>query len=302
MTSERVLYLNGEFIPESRAGLPITDAGVLYGHAVFEYTRTFNHCPFRLEAHVERLYASMRFTEIDCGLSLAEMERVTLETVDRNRHRYDAEDDIGISHNVSNGPMEGFGPMPPGGPRPTVLVHTWPLSQRAVPARLIDPKTKNRSRIHYALAYMQARRIDPDAWALLLDDDGFITEGIGSNFFIVRDGELISPEPRNILPGITRATIIELAETLGIPFREMNLGLYEAIAADEALLCTTPYVIVPVREIEGRRLGESVPGPLTVRLMEAFKELVGLDFVAQAKRFAEAARSRESEVAPTTAG
>ena len=181
MERERVLYLNGEFIPESRAGIPVTDAGVLYGHAVFEYTRTFNHAPFRLGEHLERLYASMRYAEIDCGLTLPEMERVTLETVDRNRYLYDAGDDIGISHNVSNGPLAGFGPPPPGGFRPTVLVYTWPLSrrspeiaevyktgvdvvvtsQRTVPARLIDPKSKNRSRIHYALADLEARRVDP---------------------------------------------------------------------------------------------------------------------------------------------
>ncbi len=305
MEEERVLYLNGEFIRESRAGLPITDAGVLYGHAVFEYTRTFNHSPFRLGEHLERLYASMRYAEIECGLTLLEMELVTLETVERNRHLYDPGDDIGISHNVSNGPIAGFGPPPPGGFRPTVLVYTWPLSrrspeiaevytngvevvvtsQRTVPARLIDPKSKNRSRIHYVLADLEARRVDPKAWALLMDDDGFIAEGVGANFFIVRDGELISPEPRNILLGVTRAAVIELAGGLGIPFRETNFGQYEAIMADEAFFTTTPYVIVPVREVSGRRVGDGVPGPVTARLVRAFKELVGLDFVEQAERF-----------------
>ena len=308
MEEERVLYLNGEFIPESRAGLPITDAGVLYGHAVFEYTRTFNHAPFRLGEHLERLYASMRYAEIDCGLTLPEMERVTLETVERNRRLYDSGDDIGISHNVSNGPMAGFGPPPPGGFRPTVLVYTWPLSrrspeiaevytngvevvvtsQRTVPARLIDPKSKNRSRIHYALADLEARRVDPKAWALLMDDDGFIAEGVGANFFIVRDGELVSPEPRNILLGVTRAVVIELAAGRGIPFRETNIGQYEAIMADEAFFTTTPYVIVPVRAVSGRRVGDGVPGPVTARLMEAFKDLVGLDFVEQAEWFRDA--------------
>ncbi|MCY3801436.1 MAG: aminotransferase class IV [Chloroflexi bacterium] len=310
MEEERVLYLSGEFIPESRAGLPITDAGVLYGHAVFEYTRTFNHGPFRLGEHLERLYASMRYAEIDCGLTLPEMERVTLETVERNRHLYDSGDDIGISHNVSNGPMAGFGPPPPSGFRPTVLVYTWPLSrrspeiaevytngvdvvvtsQRTVPARLIDPKSKNRSRIHYALADLEARRVDPKAWALLMDDDGFIAEGVGANFFIVRDGALISPEPRNILLGVTRAVVIELAAGLGIPFRETNIGQYEVIMADEAFFTTTPYVIVPVRAVSGREFGDGVPGPVTARLMEAFKELVGLDFVEQAERLRDAAR------------
>ncbi|MDP6183950.1 MAG: aminotransferase class IV, partial [Gammaproteobacteria bacterium] len=154
----------------------------------------------------------------------------------------------------------------------------------------IDPKSKNRSRIHYALADLEAKRVHPEAWALLMDDDGFIAEGVGANFFIVRDGELISPEPRNILLGVTRATVIELAAASGIAFRETNIGQYEAIMADEAFFCTTPYVIVPVREIEGRRIGERVPGSVTARLTGAFKELVGLDFVVQAERFQAAAR------------
>lgn len=311
VNTERVLYMNGEFVPESRAGIPITDAGVLYGHAVFEYTRTFNQEPFRLGDHLRRLYASMRYAEIDCGLTLQEMECVTNETVDRNRHLQDAGDDIGISHSVSNGPMPGFGPMPVGGPRPTVLIYTWPLSkrepeiaaaykagvnvvitsQRTVPARLIDPKSKNRSRIHYALADLEAKRVDPKAWALLMDDDGYIAEGVGANLFIVLNGELISPEPRNILLGVTRATVIDLAGDLGIALLEKNIGQYEAIMADEAFFCTTPYVIVPVRKIAGRRIGERVPGPVTARLTEAFKELVGLDFVEQAERYEVAARS-----------
>ena len=307
MSPERVLYYNGKYVAESDVGIPITDAGVLYGHAVFEYTRTFNHIPFRLPHHLERLYASMRYAEIDCGLSLQEMECVTHEIIDRNRPIYRRSDDIGISHHVSNGPILGFGPVPSGGPHPTVLVYTWPLSQRnpgiapsytngvkvvitsqrTVPASLIDPKSKNRSRIHYALADREAKRVDPEAWALLMDDDGFIAEGVGANFFIVRDGELISPEPRNILLGVTRATVIEIAASLDITFCETNIGRYEVVLADEAFFCTSPHVILPVRELEGRPVGKQVPGPVTTRLMDTFKDLVGLDFVKQAQGFQE---------------
>ena len=305
---ERQVFLSGEFVPESQAGFSLVDAGVVMGHMVFEFTRTFNHKPFRLMDHLERLYASMRFAEIDSGMTIDEMRDATLETLALNDSLYAPEEDIAISHNVSNGPMDRFGPPFGGRNGPTVSIHTWPVSkrypdmarlyregvkavipsQRSLPARLIDPKVKNRSRMFYAIAEAQARRVDPDAWALLTDEDGFITEGSGANFMIVHKGELISPEPRNILLGVTREVIVELATELGIPFRETNIGTYEAINADEAFFCSTPVVIAPVTSIEGHRIGREIPGPVTARLMEAFKDLAGLDFVAQAAGLARA--------------
>ena len=100
-------------------------------------------------------------------------------------------------------------------------------------SRLIDPKIKNRSRIYYQIANQQAHKVDPMASALLTDDDGFITEGTGNNFFIAKDGELFTPEPRNILRGVTRQTVMELAADLGIRCRERNLEPYDVAGAGE---------------------------------------------------------------------
>ena len=136
------------------------------------------------------------------------------------------------------------------------------------------------------MAVRQVARIDPDAWALLMDEDGFITEGTPANFMMISNDVLISPEPRNILLGITRGAIIDVAAELGIPFREKNFGAFDVVNADEAFFSQTSSVIMPVATVDGHSIGSGVPGPITRRITEGFKEMVGLDFVAQAKRWA----------------
>ena len=117
-------------------------------------------------------------------------------------------------------------------------------SQRAIPASLLDPKIKNRSRIHYLTANIEASQIEGDNnWALLLDPDGFIAEGTGDNFFIVKDGTVISPEGRNILRGISRAYIMEeLCPQLNIPVVQKNIETYDVYTADEAFMTGTPFL------------------------------------------------------------
>ena len=297
MSNEGLVYFSGDFVPESQAGIPLNDPGVGYGHMVFEVTRTYKHVPFRLDRHLERLYASMKSAEIDPGMTLREMDEATLVTLEKNIHRFEPDDDVFIGHTVSNGPASG---------RPTIFISVNSLAgvlverspfyeagveavvttQRSIPARLQDPKVKSRSRIHYALATIEAKRVNPEAWALLTDDDGFITEGSFNNFLIVSYGELISPEPRNILLGVTRGDIIELAAQEGIPYRESNIGVYEVLNADEAFYCGTTHVIMPVCKVNGHAIGLSAPGPVTREFIQAFKRLVGMDYEAQGMWYA----------------
>ena len=118
-------------------------------------------------------------------------------------------------------------------------------------------------------------------WALLLDDDGFLAEGTGDNFFLVRDGELLTPEPRNVLRGVSRAYVIELARGLGIPCRETNLELFDAINADEAFVTATPFCMLPVSEVQGQSLGDGGRGPITQAILSAWSESVGVDIEGQ---------------------
>jgi branched-chain amino acid aminotransferase len=118
---------------------------------------------------------------------------------------------------------------------------------------------------------------------VLLDESGNLCEGMGSNIFLVRDGELLTPRERFVLPGVSRATVIELARELGLVVREADLDLYDAANADEAFLTSTSLCVCPVVSVNGRPIGDEgqVYGPVTRRLIDAYRELVGCDFVGQ---------------------
>ena len=131
------------------------------------------------------------------------------------------------------------------------------------------------------------RKIDPQAWALLIDEDGFLTEGTGSNFFIIKDNHLLTPEPRNVLRGVTRQTVLELAARLALPCRECNLEPYDVMTADEAFFTSTPFSLMPATRFNGHAIGTGAVGPITQRLMAAWNAMVEVDMVAQARLYAE---------------
>lgn len=136
--------------------------------------------------------------------------------------------------------------------------------------------------MHYRLAEFQAQRAG-GALPLLMDTDGFLAEGSGWNVFLVRDGVLLTPEPRNILLGVSRRATIELAKQIGIEVQETNLGRYEALMADEMFCTATTYSLVHIRSFEGQTVGDGTAGPVFQKLMAAWQEHVGVDFVAQAQ-------------------
>jgi len=304
--ANRVVYFNGEFVPESEARVSIFDSALMFGDMAFEMTRTYRQEPFRLDEHLQRLYASLKLMEIDCGLSIGQMKQVTLETLERNLPTEPDDVDWQIMHDVSRGPLTSYRTVFPEGIRPTVSVNCWPLvpsvggmaekicagvplvvvSQQALPAHLIDAKAKTRSRLHYQMAVMQAAKAN-DSWAVMLDPDGYFAEGPGWNFFLVRDGILFTPEPRNILLGVSRGAVIDLAGKCGIEVRECNLGRYEAVQADEMFCTSTPFGAIYVNRFEGQPVGDGSPGPIFTQLMNAWQEMVGVDFVAQAKDYAD---------------
>ncbi len=302
MNPEPLVYLNGRFTPASQAHLAIYDAGIVLGATVTEMTRTFRHRLWRLDDHLARLYRALRYTRMEIGLSPQELAAVSHELVKRNAALLPhPEDELGLIHFVTAGEFPTYAGSAGGGARttPTVCAHTfvmpWELwaekmrtgihlvtpSIRHVPPQCYDPKMKYRSRMHYFLADQEARLVDPSAAALLLDLDGNLTETSGANFLMVERGTIVSPPERNILPGISRATVIELAARLGIPFAERDLQVFNAVNADEAFLSTTPYCLMPVARLNGIPIGGGVPGPIFRRLLDAWSEEVGLDIGAQ---------------------
>jgi branched-chain amino acid aminotransferase len=136
--------------------------------------------------------------------------------------------------------------------------------------------------MNLVLAELEVQQRDPEAWALLLDLDGNVTEYTSGNFFMVRKGSLITPFERNALGGISREAVIELAEELGIPCREADITPYDVYNADEAFITSTSKCILPVGRLNGIRIGQKIPGPVTNRLLETWSARVELDIVEQA--------------------
>jgi branched-chain amino acid aminotransferase len=315
----RKVYFNGEYVTEQEARISIFDSALMYGDMVFDMTRTYRQKPFRLRNHLERIFAGLRYLEIDCGMTLDEMERATVETLELNIPLF-AGADAQIMHNISRGPLSLYKTVFGGTLRPTVTINCWPYwwhlapygpmyragvsamipAQRSVPAHLIDPKVKNRSRVYYQMANLQVQKADPGAWALLTDDMGRITEGTGANFFIVRRGRVYTSRGRDILLGVTRGAVLELLGEMSVPACEEDFGLYEVVNADEAFFTGTSYAIMPCTRINGQPIGSGKPGDLTQRLIAAWSAMVGVDIVAQADEYARIVRDMEVETAAAT--
>ncbi len=295
-------YLNGRFIPAAEAAVSVTDGGFVQGTAVAEQLRTFGGKLFRLEAHVDRLLRSLAIVEVDAGLSRDELIRIARELVQRNHPLLAEGDDLGLAIFVTPGeyvPMRGKGAG-----RPTVGLHTFPLrfelwadhyklgqslvtSDVAQVAEACWPRElKCRSRMHYYLADLRARRRDPGSRALMLDADGCVAETTTANIVLQTIEGLITPPREKILPGISLAVLFELAERLGVQHCQRNLTAADVAAADEVYLTSTSSCIIPVVRFDGRPIGAGVPGPMYARFLAAWGEMVGVDIAEQARRFA----------------
>jgi branched-chain amino acid aminotransferase len=165
----------------------------------------------------------------------------------------------------------------------------------------LDPKIKNRSRIHYLMANIEAGQIEGDNnWALLIDPDGFVAEGTGDNFFIIKNGVVITPEGRNILRGISRDYVIhELCPQLGMPVIEKNIEAYDVYTADEAFMTGTPFCMLPVTSLNGNPIGTGSVGEAFNRLIGRWSANTGVDIVSQITKW-DIERAKTSVVdAPT---
>jgi branched-chain amino acid aminotransferase len=297
--NERVAWFNGKIIGESEVLIPFRDQGFLRGDAVFDMTRSFNGKAFRLEEHVARLYRSLKYLDIDPGVSPAEMASISEEVLALNRHLLGPGEDYWLAQRISRGvgraPGDNWDHY---GPIVIVDCVPLPLSERAkhfrdgidvvtpslrrTPPDALSPRAKMHQYLNLVLADREVKAQNPDAWAVLLDVNGNLAEGQGSNIFLVRDGGLTTPRERFVLPGISRQATIDLARQLQIPFEEKDLDLYDAYTADECFLTSTSLCICGVRSLNGRTFGASpVPGPITQRLIDAYKKMVRCDFVAQ---------------------
>ena len=302
----RIVYLNGKYVTEKEAKISIYDSALMFGDMVFEMTRSFNKKQFKLKEHLDRLYSGIKILRIPIKQGIKDMEKICLEVIRKNGPVFEKTDEHRLMINVSRGPLGIYARVFNGVLEPTVAVADFPLkwtvvgmgklfdtginavitSQRAIPSFLLDPKIKNRSRIHYQMANIEASLFKGDNnWALLLDLDGFIAEGTGDNFFIVKDGVIITPEGRNILRGISRDYIFELARQLKLKCSEKNIEPYDVYIAQEAFMTGTPFCLLPVTSLNGNPIGDRKMGKITRMLLDQWSKNVGVDIIKQIKEF-----------------
>jgi len=316
----RKVFFNGELVPETEAKISVYDSALMFGDMVFEMTRSFNKKQFKLREHIDRLYAGIKILRIPLKMTPEEMERACYETIEANEPLFKDDDEHRLMIDVSRGLLGIYHGIEGLRKGPNVIIADFPLrwtvssmaplferginavitSQRAIPGHLLDPKIKNRSRIHYLMANIEAGQIEGDNnWALLLDTDGFIAEGTGDNFFIIKNGIVITPEGRNILRGISRDYVMhELCPQLNMPAIEKNIEAYDVYTADEAFMTGTPFCMLPVTSLNGSKIGDGKVGENFNKLIRQWGKNTGVDVVNQITTWAVQAGSSEID-APT---
>lgn len=279
------IYIDGEFYPREAAKVSVFDHGLLYGDGVFEGIRVYNRRIFRLDAHLDRLYASARALALQIPLAQPEMRAAVEETVRRNQR-----DDVYIRLVVTRGVGE-LGIDPLSCPKPSVIiiandVRVYPRelyaagikvmtsATRQVSHEAVDPRIKSLNYLKNILAKIDAQQAGAHE-AIMLNAEGFIAECTADNLFVVRGGQLLTPSPQDgALGGITRGVILELAAEARIPAAEVRLTRYDLYTADEAFVTGTGAELMPVSIADGRALADGQPGPITQRLTEVFHALV----------------------------
>lgn len=301
---EPLVYLNGQLIPASQATISLIDTGFVQGAAVAEQLRSFHGQLFHLEDHLARLDVSLRLLDLDPGMTLERMAAIARELCAHNHGLLAAGDDLGLSVVVTPGLYAGYGGEQPA--TPTVCLHTYPLpfwswaekyrtgqslvttAVQQVPWRCWPPAVKCRSRMHYYLADRQAAAIEPGARAVLLDQEGFVTEASTANLLTYRAEEgMLSPPFDRVLRGISLTSLAELAAEMGIPLVQHSLTPADLVTSDELLLSSTPFCLIPATRFNGRPVGDGRPGRVFRQLIAAWSERVGVDVVAQAEQFAQ---------------
>ncbi len=296
--NERIVWMNGDFIPESKALVPYRERSFIFGDGAFDMTRTFRHRIFKLDEHVDRLYRSLRSLRLDATMPPEKMIEISREVVARNLHLLGPDDDYWLGQRITRGVQKAEGDNW-GHYGPTAIVECTPLplgdrahlyrdgmqvvtpSVRRTPPEAQTPRAKSHNYLNLVMGDLEVRAQNPLAWAVLLDMNGNLAEGLGSNIFLVQDGDLLTPRAKFVLPGVSRATVIELAAKLGIACREADLDLYDAYNADEAFITSTSLCICPVASVNGMVPAAGIYGPVTKRLIDAYVDLVDCDFVQQ---------------------
>ncbi|PTX99122.1 branched-chain-amino-acid transaminase [Opitutus sp. ER46] len=282
------VYLDGKFVDSAEAKVSVFDHGLLYGDGVFEGIRLYDGNIFRLEEHLERLENSAKAIMLQMPLSRAELSWATCETCRQNGLR-DAYIRLVITRGVGD-----LGLAPWLCPKPSIFIIAGKISLYpqeyydnglgivTVPTRRIGPAAlpstvKSLNYLNNILGKIEAKQFGA-LEAIMLNDQGYVAECTADNIFVVHKGELLTPAAsQGALKGITRSTIIDIAQATGIPLREVDLTRYDIWCADECFLTGSGAEVIPVVKLDGRVIGTGKPGPITQRVLADFRARVKLE-------------------------
>ncbi|MGB9714440.1 MAG: branched-chain-amino-acid transaminase [Candidatus Bathyarchaeales archaeon] len=286
LEKELLVYIDGKYYPKSQAKISVYDHGLLYGDGVFEGIRAYKGVVFKLKEHIDRLYNSAKVLMLNIPLTKEEMINAVLKTLRKNKLK-----DAYIRLIVTRG-VGDLGLDPRKCPKPTVIIITDAIKLYSSEARekglkvLIvwvrrDPvdatshEVKSLNYLNSILGKIEANITGFDE-AICLDKNGYVSEGVGENLFIVKNGKIITPpSSAGILVGITREVAIKLAEKLGYTVIERNITPTDLFTAEEAFFTGTAAEIAPIVEVNRRVIGKGKPGPVTRHLISEFLRLLG---------------------------
>jgi len=283
MNQGLIIYLDGEYVKQSEAKISVFDQGVLFGDGVFEGIRVYSGAVFKCVEHINRLYDSAKMLMLEMPISKEELNGIVLETCRKNQIK-----DGYVRLVVTRG-IGDLSILPSERPKPTIFciasgITLYPeemysngmpiitATQRRNKASIIDPQIKSLNYLNNILAKIEAEQAGvPEA--LMLTEEGVVTECTGDNIFIVKEGVLITPPIHvGILAGITRNTVMTLAKEMGIEVMEKEFTLFNVYTADECFLTGTAAEVIPVREVDKRVIANGETGPITKKLLKAFHE------------------------------
>ena len=284
-----VIWLDGELVPWREAKVHVLTHTLHYGTGVFEGVRAYHAeqgtAIFRLEDHTDRLFRSAHILGMNIPYDKETLNEVQKQIVHENKLDsaylrpmcfYGAEgiglraDNLKVHVMVAGwewGAYLGAEALEKG-----IRIRTSSYTRHHVNITMCKAKA-NGNYINSTLALQEALRDGYDE-ALLLDVDGFVAEGSGENVFIVRNGVIFTPDLTSALEGITRETIVTLAEEFGYKVREKRITRDEVYVADEAFFTGTAAEVTPIRELDGRKIGTGVRGPITEKLQSKYFDLV----------------------------
>lgn len=278
------IYIDGTFYEQSEAKISVFDHGLLYGDGVFEGIRFYHDRVFRLDEHMDRLWDSAKAIALDPPMSRDELVEATLETIRQN----DLHD--GYIRLLLTRGAGSLGLSPDSCRRPSVVIIAATISlypdslyqkgltmvtcatRRTAPAAL-SPRVKSLNYLNNVLAKIEAQQAGA-AEGVMLNEQGYVAECTGDNLFVVKKGLILTP-PVNAgsLAGITREVVFELAQKNGFSITEKDLTRYDIFVADECFLTGTAAEVIPAVQLDRRTIGTGLPGPMTLKLVEDFREL-----------------------------